>query len=294
MGLPPTPPPIRLLPPGRRASPLPAGAASLTIHGALLILVFAGSRHWRSPQPASSMMVQPNVLAFTYAAFVPPMQMPEDGSDDRPSSSPAPATRLTGSERSLLAGALSRLEPADLIPTTVTALKLRPTPLWPARMPSITLRPGGGPDGHAAGTRGQGSAPGLSARAGRGITRVAELIGKSGDACPVLPRPPGTGSDGPVAVAVTFVVDTVGVVDRATLRVVERPGEPPEPTGFIPHIYAVGATVRVDRNLTGAGAAYGTIVADDVLRHVAALRFRPGTRNGRPARSGVLVACQTG
>jgi hypothetical protein len=128
----------------------------------------------------------------------------------------------------------------------------------------------------------------------RGIAKVAEFIGKSGDARPVLRIPRRVGSAGTIAVAVTFVVDTFGAVDRATLRVVERPGEPPEPTGFIPHIYAVGASVRVDRSLDDVQAAYGMIVSGDVLRHVAALRFRPALRNGLPVRSSVLVACQTG
>ncbi len=96
---------------------------------------------------------------------------------------------------------------------------------------------------------------------------------------------------GIVEVAVKFVVDSLGAIDRSTLRVVNAPGTPAIATGFIPHIYAVGGTARVNRSLPEALPQYGAIVADDVLRHVASLRFRPGTRNGRPTRSSVLVAC---
>ncbi len=130
MGLPPTPStPIRLLPSGRRASALPAGAASLTIHSAFLVLVFASSGHWRSAQPASSVMRQTNILAFTYVALAPPVQMAEDGSHDRLPGITARTSRSTGSEHRPLASTLSPIEPADLIQTTVTALRLRAAPL---------------------------------------------------------------------------------------------------------------------------------------------------------------------
>jgi hypothetical protein len=73
--------------------------------------------------------------------------------------------------------------------------------------------------------------------------------------------------------------------------VVEAPGTPAIAPGFIPHIYAVGGTATVDRSLPEALPEYGAIVAGDLLRHVTNLRFRPGTRNGRPTRSSVLVVC---
>jgi len=293
MGLPPKPLlPIRLLPSARRTSVLPSGAASLTIHSALLVLVFASSGPGRSAQPVSSVIRQTNVLVFTYIALAPPVQMPNYGSRYRRQDPNAPIPLTTGSEHPLLAGTMSPLEPADLIPTTVTPLTILAVPPRPVAMPSITYTPGtGGPNRHAVRIRDHSLGAGLSEGARRGIAKVAELIGKMGDACPVLRLPRRAGT---IAVAVTFVVDTFGTVDRATLRVVERPGQPPEATGFVPHIYTVGATVRVDRNLNGAGAEYGTIVAEDVLRHVAALRFRPGSRNGRPTRSSVLVGLSGG
>jgi hypothetical protein len=147
------------------------------------------------------------------------------------------------------------------------------------------------------GTEGKGDVAGqhavtMNADSGRrGTSRVAELLTIPGKACPELRRPAHLDSGVDLEVAVKFVVDSLGAVDRATLRVVNAPGTPAIAPGFIPHIYAVGRTARVDRSLPEALSQYGAIVADDLLRHVASLRFRPGTRNGRPTRSWVLVAC---
>jgi hypothetical protein len=132
----------------------------------------------------------------------------------------------------------------------------------------------------------------MSAGSGRrGTSQVAELLANAGEACPELRRPAHLDSRVDLEVAVKFVVDSLGAVDPTTLRVVKTPGTPEIARGFVPHIYAVGATARVDRSLPEALPQYGAIVADDVVRHVASLRFRPGTRNGRPTRSWVLVAC---
>jgi hypothetical protein len=125
----------------------------------------------------------------------------------------------------------------------------------------------------------------------RGTSRVAELLTIPGKACPELRRPAHLDSEVELEVAVKFVVDSLGAVDRTTLQVVKAPGTPAIAPGFIPHIYAVGGTARVDRSLPEALPQYGAILSDELLRHVASLRFRPGTRNGRPTRSSVLVAC---
>jgi hypothetical protein len=281
-------PPIRLLPVARRAFGLPI-VASLTLHGALLALVFAGSGYWRSAQPAPYALLKAKVLAFTYMPPAPPARMAYNGSWDRPSGPPVPA-RPARSEHRRFPRLLPRLNPAELIPTTRTHLPLRtvaPRPVAPRNV--APARGAGGPDANAVGTSDEGFGPG----AGRGATRTTELIGKAGDACPVLRRPPHLDRrHGGMAVAVTFVVDTFGAVDRASLQVVQRPGEPPEATGFIPHIYVVGASALVDRSLPERAGAYGTIAAGDVVRHVADLRFRPALKNSRPVRSSVLVACQ--
>jgi hypothetical protein len=132
----------------------------------------------------------------------------------------------------------------------------------------------------------------MSTDAGRrGTSRVAELLTIPAKPCPELRRPAHLGSEVRLEVAVKFVVDSLGAVDRATLQIVKAPGTPAVAPGFVPHIYAVGGNARVDRSLPEALPKYGAIVADDLLRHVAGLRFRPGTHNGRPIRSSVLVAC---
>jgi hypothetical protein len=123
--------------------------------------------------------------------------------------------------------------------------------------------------------------------------RAAELRGNPTDACPQLRRPrPGGGRRDTLAVAVAFIVDTIGRIDQATMRVVQAPGRSDVHTGFVPHIYTVSASARVDRSLPTEASAYGAIVAGDVLSHVSSLRFRPGSRNGRPAQSMVLISCQ--
>jgi len=127
-----------------------------------------------------------------------------------------------------------------------------------------------------------------------GVSRSADLMGGTAAACPEIRRPPsGRYSKGRIQVAVAFVVDTLGGVDYASLRVVESPGvEPPRPEHF-PHIYVTGSTARVDHKLRHAEDTYESLVVSDVLRHVAGLRFRPALRNGAPvASSAILVACQ--
>jgi hypothetical protein len=291
MGLPPTTlPPIRLLPVSRHAFGLRAVVASLTVHGVLLALVFAGSGHWRSAQPAPRAPVKANVLTFTYMPLAPPARTADRGSRDPPSGYPVP-TRSARSEYRGFSRLLPRLNPAELIPTTMTLLSLRTVAPKPVAPRNVAPTRGAAPP--VASAVGRSSGEGFGPAGGRGATRTSELLGKIGDACPVLRRPPRLDRrHGALSVAVTFVVDTLGTVDRATLRVVRRPGEPPEANGFIPHIYVVGALARMDRSLPERARAYGTIAAGDVVRHVAGLRFQPALRNNRPVRSSVLVACQ--
>ena len=126
-----------------------------------------------------------------------------------------------------------------------------------------------------------------------GISSAAQLRGNPGDACPEIRRPGAwTDSRDMLAVAVAFVVDSSGAIDPATMKVVQAPGMPALRTGFVPHIYTVSAAARIDRSLPHEIGAFGAIVADDVLNHVARLRFRPGLLNGRPAQSMVLISCQ--
>ena len=126
---------------------------------------------------------------------------------------------------------------------------------------------------------------------GRGLDRVAELISGTGSACPEL-RPPAAWTHKQLVVAVAFVVDTVGAVDRETLRVVDSPGRPQTEERFQSHVYVVGATVRPDPSRTDP-AGYDSIVTHEVASHVAALVFRPALKQGKAVRSTVLISCQT-
>jgi hypothetical protein len=99
-------------------------------------------------------------------------------------------------------------------------------------------------------------------------------------------------ADQELAVAVAFVVDTNGMVDRATLRVVESPGHPPTEQRFHSHIYVVAATVRPDRSRIDP-AGYDSVATHEVARYVADLAFHPALKEGRKVRSSVLISCQT-
>jgi hypothetical protein len=124
-----------------------------------------------------------------------------------------------------------------------------------------------------------------------GLDRAAELVSGTSSACPEL-RPPAAWSDRRLAVAVAFVVDTAGTVDRGTLRVVESPGRPQTDRRFQSHVYVVGAAVRPDPAPVDP-ARYDSVVTHDVASHVVDLVFRPALKQGRPVRSSVLISCQT-
>jgi hypothetical protein len=125
----------------------------------------------------------------------------------------------------------------------------------------------------------------------RGLDRVAELLAGAGSACPELRPPVGLAHRG-LAVTVAFVVDTHGVVDRNTLRVIESPSRPQTEHQFQSHIYVVGAKVRPDQGRIDP-AAYDSVVSREVASHVADLMFRPALKEGRTVRSTVLISCQT-
>jgi hypothetical protein len=290
MRRPPTsPPPIQLLPQGPRAISTSAAGFSLSLHAGLLALAAAGSGHWITPQPSPIIMPRATIGAVIYVADIPSAH-PQGRSPGRA----APSI-----SRSRLA-TRSASHPPLPRPPPIRALLTLPAPVR-----QLVLRTGAIElvvrDEHGladrVGTRGKDDDAGpnavtMSADSGRrGASRVAELLAIPSEACPELRRPAHLDSEVELEVAVKFVVDSLGAVDRTTLRVVKAPGTPPMAPEFIPHIYAIGGTARVDRSLPEALPQYGAIIANDLLRHVARLRFRPGTRNGRPSRSSVLVAC---
>lgn len=129
-----------------------------------------------------------------------------------------------------------------------------------------------------------------SAAAGADL-KVVELRSATATACPVLRRPPGA-DDEDLTVTAAFEVDSAGMVDPATLRMLELPGQPRTEYGIYSHLFAVTTRVKVDRDLPDVNAPYDSALADDMARHVAELRFRPALRNGRPTRASVLITCQ--
>jgi hypothetical protein len=124
-----------------------------------------------------------------------------------------------------------------------------------------------------------------------GIDRVAELVSGAGAACPVIPVP-AAWTHRELAVSMAFVVDTNGMVDRGTLRVIESPNQPQTDHRFRAHIYVVGTKVRPQPGLVDP-AAYDSVVTREVASHVADLMFRPALNEGRTVRSTVLISCQT-
>jgi hypothetical protein len=90
---------------------------------------------------------------------------------------------------------------------------------------------------------------------------------------------------------VAFVVDTNGLVDRSTLRVIESPSGAETEQEFHSHIYVVAARVRQARGRIDP-AGDGSMLRHEVASHVAELVFRPALKQGRTVRSSVLIACE--
>jgi hypothetical protein len=128
-------------------------------------------------------------------------------------------------------------------------------------------------------------------RVAGGINRVAELVPGAGAACPELPVPVAW-AHRELAVAMVFVVDTNGMVDRGTIRVIESPSRPQTEHRFRPHILVVSAKVRPKSGPVDPDV-YDSLVTREVASHVADLVFRPALKEGRTVRSTVLISCQT-
>lgn len=291
MDLPRTPPlALRLLPQAQRAFLIPAAGLSLGLHGVVVTLALAGPAQWITPRPASITARQTAAAAITYVDITRSPDPPSGRSANSAAryGTRSPSAPTHGSSPSV--AGLPPVRPAVLtFPTAALPLALRISGLQPttADAPVSSSRVGTGPAG------GVDAVVGRSGDGWRGSSQVAELLTKAGDACPELRLPrPDAGRTG-LEVAVSFVVDSLGAVDASTLQVVQAPGRSVLEMRFIPHIYALGATARVDRRLPEATADFGAIIARDVLRHVAGLQFRPGTRNGRPTRSSVMISCRS-
>jgi hypothetical protein len=283
--------PIRLFP---RHQPWPRQvfASSVVLH--VLGFALAGwttqGRHRTLISGPAEHMTRAH--AIHYLVLTRPPTRPEPRPDRRPPSPPGPvasvraSATLPGSENVLDSASQSvprrsALQTEELPPGAIVGMgQIIPTP-------------------HSDSTGGRGLAGMLGFRmpttgigpARRGLDRVAELVGRTGSACPEL-RTPAAWTKRQFAVALAFVVDTNGAVDPATLRVVESPGRPQTEHRVHSHIYVVGATVRVDTRRINP-AAYDSVLTEEVASHVAGLVFRPALRQGRAIRSNVLVSCQT-
>jgi outer membrane biosynthesis protein TonB len=292
MGLPSSPLlPIRLLPPAPRACSLQAAGLSLVLHGGALALAASICGRGPAPRPATVSLLHGRVAAVSYVAIAPmprpdgPLVRGGKAAEPRPVPNRPPQHQIIQS--SLFA----------LIPAALDGSVSAASPEPPAA--TTTPEPTTGDSLSASGDQPVVDAPveaaadASSNAAARGITNAAELRSRPGDACPVLRRPPRFEfpEDG-LEVAVSFVVDTAGSVDPATLHVVDRPGAPAAAAEFVPRVYVVGVQSRQDRTLPSAGPAFGAILADDLVRRVATLRFKPASRDGRPTPSGVLIACR--
>jgi hypothetical protein len=292
MDLPRTPPlALRLLPRAQRASLIPAAGLSVGLHGGVVALAVASAGQWITPQPAPITARRPATTAIAYVDIMPspdpPPGRPAIGAAGHGTRSPSAPT--TGSSPPL--AGFPPVRPVVLtFQPAARPLALRISGVEPMTA-GAPVRSSGVGTGEAGGVDVVAESPGDG---WRGSSHVAELLTKAGDACPELRRPQhlDTRETG-LEVAVSFVVDSLGAVDPATLQVLQAPGTPVSGMGFVPHIYAVGTTARVDRSLPEAAPEFGAIIARDVLRQVAGLRFRPGTRNGRPTRSSVMVACRS-
>ena len=124
----------------------------------------------------------------------------------------------------------------------------------------------------------------------RGDDRVAELVTGTSSACPEF-EPPAGWPRPTLAVSVAFVVDTNGVVDRGSLRVVESPAHPQSDRRYHAHVYVVAATMRADAGSIDP-VRYDSLVTREMTSHAADLTFRPALEDGQPVRSSVLISCQ--
>ena len=124
----------------------------------------------------------------------------------------------------------------------------------------------------------------------RGEDRVAELVTGTSSACPIL-EPPAAWPHPTLVVSVSFVVDTSGVVDRGSIRVVASPAHPSTDRRYHPHVYVVAATMQPHARPM-APARYDSLVTSELRSHAAGLTFRPALEDGQPVRSSVLISCQ--
>jgi hypothetical protein len=305
----PTPERLIRLFPGRQPWPRQVFASSLAVHVLGFALVgWATHRQFGTPVSTSSQRMT-RAYAIRYLVLNGPPAGPEPGAELRPARPPAPMARVrlsapvpgglvgTASQR---AAQDSRQAGPQTAPQGAQASGPRPPALeTEALAPGVTVGIGQIiPTSRSDSTAGRALAGMLGFRgptttvasAGHGLDRLPELVGGAGSACPELGPP--TRTEPQSAVAVAFVVDTNGRVDRATLHVIESPGQPRTDHQFHARVYVVGPGLPVVPGRTPP-AANDSVLTEEVASHVAGLVFRPALRADRVIRSTVLVSCQT-
>jgi hypothetical protein len=312
MAFPPAPERLIRLFPGRQPWPRQVFASSLAVHMLGFALVGWATRG----QVGTAISTPPQQVSRAYAlrffvlnrpprGFSGPLTRPGPRPERRPPRPTAPVAPVTPSPP--LPSAANVVESASqstaqntprIAPQRAQPRASRPPTLeTEALAPGVTVGIGQiVPTSHS--TAGRGLAgmlgfrgPTTTVQPGRhGLDRLPELVGGAGSACPELGPPARTEPQS--AVAVAFVVDTNGRVDRATLHVIESPGRHRTDHQFHARVYVVGPSPRVEPGRTPL-AANDSVLTEEVASHVAGLVFRPALRADHVIRSTVLVSCQT-
>jgi hypothetical protein len=299
---------IRLFP-GRQPWPRQLFASSLAVH-ALGFALVGWATHGQLGTPISTSYLRvTRAYAVRYLVLNRPLAGPEARVERRPPRRPArvapvrPSAPLPfGLVESASSSAVQSLPPTG--PQTAPQMAQSSAPRPPALetealAPGVTVGIGQIiPTPHSDLPAARGLAGALGFRgptpaaqpARHGLDRLPELVGAASSACPEL-GPPARG-ERQSAVAVAFVVDTNGRVDRETLEVIESPGQPRTDHRFHARVYVVGASLRVDPGRIPP-AANDSVLTEEVASHVAGLVFRPALKEDRLIRSTVLVSCQT-
>jgi hypothetical protein len=304
MATPPAPERLIRLFPGRQPWPRQVFASSLAVH-ALGFALVGWATHGRLGAPistSSQRVTRPYAVRYLVLNRLPISPGPRP--ERRPTRPLAPAAPVRPSA-TLPVGvnvveSASQRKPLRAPQSAPPSAPRRPSIQTEALAPGATVGIGQiVPTSHSDSTGSRGLTGMLGFRgptaavepAKHGLDRLPELVGAASSACPDLP-PPAASSTGHSAVAVAFVVDTNGKVDRATLQVVESPGRPRTDRQFHARVYVVGATGPVDHGRPPP-VANDSVLTEDVASHVAGLMFRPALRADRVIRSTVLVSCQT-
>ncbi len=298
---------IRLFP-SRESWARQGFASSLAVHALGFALVGWATHGQLGTLTATSPRQATRADLVRYLVLNRPPTRPAPRRERRPPRPPEPVGQVRPS--TALPASVSETEspspstPSDPPPSApqsaASSAALRPTLEVEALAPGATAGIGhiiSTPHSDSTGGRGLAGMLGFSGPAAgvgparRGLDQLAELVGGAGAACPAL-RSPGASAKPHGAVTVAFVVDTGGRVDRATLQVIESPGQPRTDHRFQARVYVVGASLRVTPGRTRP-AVVDSVLTEQVASHVAGLVFRPALQEGRVVRSTVLVSCQT-